>query len=377
MYKKQQKDNIENMTSDQVLSDQCDCGSHVGTKLCGKIKCAKDRKNTINQNSRNRKKAKLGAPEERKCSICPELIEEQRAKNRATTCGKRSCYNGRKRRNNLKKNNKSETCEYMRDPACSVLKELQTEISGRIAKTAILEEEHTILSKKLATIKDEMDNNSIELRNRQEQLQEQKKRVAIIPSIFDEMLLTVFYPGSAIIRQCNGINRSGCLYGNCISIFLGVAVVTIEGIRTVACSECSEYATDVLEQMMEYDVSPDRAFRYLVRNGNCVVGTCDVCDVADIIPSSTHWERAHDFAKSQGGSKDPYNIFCAHARCNDKQKVLHIDTYRAKLGLPPVRRSLQAKLGVSKEDIDALVNKLKQTKANAEEVVKLANTLLC
>ena len=38
---------------------------------------------------------------------------------------------------------------------------------------------------------------------------------------------------------------------------------------------------------------------------------------------------------------------------------------------------LLAKLGVSKEDIDALVNKLKQTKANVEEVVKLANTLLC
>ena len=220
-----------------------------------------------------------------------------------------------------------------------------------------------------------MDNNSIELRNRQEQLQEQKKRVAIIPSIFDEMLLTVFYPGSAIIRQCNGINRSGCLYGNCISIFLGVAVVTVEGIRTVVCSECSEYATDTLDQMMQYDVSSDRAFRYLVRNGNCVVGTCDVCDDVDILPSS-NWERAHDFAQSKGGDMSAYNIFCAHARCNDKQKALHIDTYRAKLGLQPVRRSLQIKLGVSKADIDALVNKLKRSNSDVEEVVKLANMLL-
>ena len=152
-------------------------------------------------------------------------------------------------------------------------------------------------------------------------------------------------------------------------------MVTAEGIRTVACSECAEYATDTLEQMMEYTISPDRAFRYLVRNGNCVIGTCDVCDVADIVASS-NWERAHDFAQSQGGSNDPYNIFCAHARCNDKQKVLHLDTYRAKLGLKPVRRSLQVKLGVSKADIDALVNKLKQTKADVEEVVKLASKLL-
>ena len=66
--------------SEQVLMDQCDCAKNVGTKTCGKIKCAKDRKNIINQNSRNRKKAKLGAPEERKCSMCPEIIEEKRAK---------------------------------------------------------------------------------------------------------------------------------------------------------------------------------------------------------------------------------------------------------------------------------------------------------
>ena len=87
-----------------------------------------------------------------------------------------------------------------RDPACSILKKLQTEINGRIAKTAILEEEHTVLSTKLAAIKDEIENNSIELSNRQEQLQEQKKRVAIIPTIFDEIVLTVFYPVSSIMR---------------------------------------------------------------------------------------------------------------------------------------------------------------------------------
>ena len=99
--------------SEQVLMDQCDCAKNVGTKTCGKIKCAKDRKNIINQNSRNRKKAKLGAPEERKCSICPELIEEQRAKNRATTCGKRSCYNGRKRGGNLKRKNIEDLIVYV------------------------------------------------------------------------------------------------------------------------------------------------------------------------------------------------------------------------------------------------------------------------
>ena len=91
--------------SEQVLMDQCDCAKNVGTKTCGKIKCAKDRKNIINQNSRNRKKAKLGTPKERLCSICEIVIDPERTKNRATTCAKRSCYNERKRRDNLKKKN--------------------------------------------------------------------------------------------------------------------------------------------------------------------------------------------------------------------------------------------------------------------------------
>ena len=219
-----------------------------------------------------------------------------------------------------------------RDPACSVLKKLQAEINGRIAKATILDERSIIL-------KNEIDDNNIELLDRQMQMQEQQKRVAIIPSIFDKILLTVFHPGSSIITKCKGVNRTGCLYGNCITIFLGTAVITAKGVKTVSCSACSEYATDTLDQMMQYDVSPDRAFRYLVRNGNCVVGTCDVCDDVDILPSS-NWERAHDFAQSKGGDMSAYNIFCAHARCNDKQKALHIDTYRAKLGLQPVRRSL-------------------------------------
>ena len=191
----------------------------------------------------------------------------------------------------------------------------------------------------------------------------------------DEILLTVFHPGSSIIRPCEGVDRAGCLFGNCISVFLGTAVITTKGVKTVSCSECSKYAGDFIMQLMEYSVSNERAFVYLVRNGNCVVGNCDVCDGTDIIPFS-NWERAHDFAQSKGGSNGPYNIFCAHSRCNENQKVIHIDTYRAKQGLGPVVRALQIKLGVSKADIDALVSKLKNPKADVEEVVKLAGASL-